>query len=279
MRRLSATIGRVELKPGSVIKSGVKEEMVLILSGDDLFADLLATGLQSLIRSQEEPVVCRTAAEALEQIAEHRFAAAVVQVSPDTEKFLESYRDIDPLLAVIVASDSASSAVNYLRGGPNALALDYVEIKTPDPDFIAKVADLVQNYFRHLKIGDFAIDRQNRTVHFGGTKIDLSPQEFDILVYLARHANTTDFTSYAELASAIYGRKIPQEEAVQLLRQRMYSLKKKLHEAAETDDKAPVLVSQPPQGFRLIPRRRQPRPPRSAKSGEVPGRELIAAGR
>ena len=98
-----------------------------------------------------------------------------------------------------------------------------------------------------FEVGDFRIDLDARRVHAHGHEIRLTPKEFDLFVYMARHPNRV--ISHAALLEAVWGE--ASQEQPEYLRVFMGQLRKKL----EPDPSAPrYLVTEPWVGYRFNPK-------------------------
>jgi len=96
-------------------------------------------------------------------------------------------------------------------------------------------------------IGDFRIDMDARRVHTQGREVRLTPKEFDLFVYMARHPNRV--LTHAALLEAVWGP--ASQEQPEYLRVFMGQLRKKL----EPDPSAPRhLVTEPWVGYRFNPK-------------------------
>ena len=97
-----------------------------------------------------------------------------------------------------------------------------------------------------LDIGDFRIDMDGRRVHTRGREIRLTPKEFDLFVYLARHPNRV--LTHRTLLEAVWGE--ASQEQPEYLRVFIGQLRKKL----EDDPSSPrYLVTEPWVGYRFNP--------------------------
>jgi two-component system KDP operon response regulator KdpE len=98
-----------------------------------------------------------------------------------------------------------------------------------------------------FEAGDFRIDLDTRRVHARGQEVRLTPKEFDLFVYLARHPNRV--IPHAELLEAVWGE--ASQEQPEYLRVFMGQLRKKL----EPDSSNPrYLVTEPWVGYRFSPK-------------------------
>ena len=99
---------------------------------------------------------------------------------------------------------------------------------------------------RVIEIGDFRIDTAARKVTVLHREVRLTPKEFDLLVYMARHPGKV--ISHRALLAAVWGGQ--STEQVEYLRVFVGQLRKKL----EPDAASPrYLVTEPWVGYRLEP--------------------------
>ena len=97
-----------------------------------------------------------------------------------------------------------------------------------------------------FEVGDFRIDLEGRRVHIGGSEIRLTPKEFDLFVYMARHPSRV--ITHRTLLEAVWGE--ASQEQPEYLRVFMGQLRKKL----EPDSSNPrYLVTEPWVGYRFNP--------------------------
>jgi two-component system KDP operon response regulator KdpE len=98
-----------------------------------------------------------------------------------------------------------------------------------------------------FEAGDFRVDMDARRVHTQGREVRLTPKEFDLFVYMARHPNRV--LTHAQLLEAVWGQ--ASQEQPEYLRVFMGQLRKKL----EPDPSTPkYLVTEPWVGYRFNPR-------------------------
>jgi two-component system KDP operon response regulator KdpE len=97
-----------------------------------------------------------------------------------------------------------------------------------------------------LGVGEFCIDFENHRVRVNGQTVRLTPKEFDLFVYMARHPNRV--LRHKALLAAVWGE--ASEEQPEYLRVFMGQLRKKL----ESDPSNPrYLVTEPWVGYRFNP--------------------------
>jgi two-component system KDP operon response regulator KdpE len=98
-----------------------------------------------------------------------------------------------------------------------------------------------------FEAGDFRVDMDSRRVHIGGREVRLTPKEFELFVYMARHPNRV--LTHAALLEAVWGE--ASQEQPEYLRVFMGQLRKKL----EPDPSNPIyLVTEPWVGYRFNPK-------------------------
>ena len=98
-----------------------------------------------------------------------------------------------------------------------------------------------------FEAGDFRVDLDTRRVHARGQEVRLTPKEFDLFVYMARHPNRV--IPHAALLEAVWGE--ASQEQPEYLRVFMGQLRKKL----EPDPSNPrYLVTEPWVGYRFNPK-------------------------
>jgi len=97
-----------------------------------------------------------------------------------------------------------------------------------------------------FEVGDYKVDLEGRRVHDQGNEVRLTPKEFDLFVYMARHPNRV--LTHRTLLEAVWGE--ASQEQPEYLRVFMGQLRKKL----EPDPSNPkYLVTEPWVGYRFNP--------------------------
>ena len=97
-----------------------------------------------------------------------------------------------------------------------------------------------------IEIGDFHIDIPGRIVTVKGAEVRLTPKEFDLLVYLAKHPGKV--LTHRSLLSAVWGS--GSVEQPEYLRVFIGHLRKKLE---PNDDAARYILTEPWVGYRFEP--------------------------
>ncbi len=97
-----------------------------------------------------------------------------------------------------------------------------------------------------IKVGDFEIDVAERSVKVRGHEVRLTPKEFELLTYLARHPNKV--TTHRALLVAVWGAN--SSEQPEYLRVFINHLRKKLE---PEDGSVKYIVTEPWVGYRFEP--------------------------
>ena len=216
---------------------------VLIVDSNAEFGRMVAAGLQMFGHTAD---VALTADEALTHLASLEYSMVVVGL-PSAAAFLRKAKQVDVTLSAVVLSlsPSVADAVEVLRGGPNALAIDY--IVKPEPHLIRRVAEDIDAYFTRLHVGELMVDRKLRRAYWAGEELQLSPVEHAILTAFA--AKPWQDITYEELAQAVYEKPVAHGRAMRMLRAPLSRLRSKLSAAAGRD----VIIYGYNDGNRLIP--------------------------
>ena len=110
---------------------------------------------------------------------------------------------------------------------------------------LRRVAAGKENISEPISQGDFYIDPESRMVRVGGKEIHLTPKEFDLLVYMARHPNKV--LTHRVLLNAVWGGESVQQP--EYLRVFINQLRKKI-EPGETPK---YILTDPWVGYRFQP--------------------------
>ncbi|WP_106767754.1 response regulator transcription factor [Paenibacillus faecalis] len=93
---------------------------------------------------------------------------------------------------IVIGHSGSNEAAAALEAGAN----DYISGHVDDRELLARVSNLLnlfhistQKRNEKIKIGDLQIDPLSRQVSRGGTEIDLTQREYDLLIYLTERVN------------------------------------------------------------------------------------------
>jgi two-component system, OmpR family, KDP operon response regulator KdpE len=149
---------------------------------------------------------------------------------------LEACREIRrrfPRIAVLMLTvrDSEDDKVEALDAGAD----DYVTKPFPVRELVARVRAAVRRSHAPeghsnvvIAIGEITLDPARRLVQKNGQAVHLTPKEFDLLLYLMKHAGLP--VIHARLLSAVWGPEYGNE--LEYLRTFMRQLRKKLEDDA-----------------------------------------------
>jgi two-component system KDP operon response regulator KdpE len=151
-----------------------------------------------------------------------------------------------PIIVLSVKGDDVTK-VKALDLGAD----DYVTKPFSMNELLARVrANLrrapVQDQVQRIEAGDFVIDLDAHTVTVRGREVRLTPKEFELLVYLARHPGKV--VQHRTLLAAVWGTE--NTEQPEYLRVFVGQLRKKLE--PELDQKH-YIMTEPWVGYRFLP--------------------------
>ena len=208
--------------------------------------------LRTVLSSQGYQV--RTAAEgeaALANFAEWRPELVITDLYMPHMDGIELCRRIRALstvpIIVLSVKGEEKSKVEALDSGAD----DYVTKPFGIEELLARVRAALRRGGGDADVasfdaGDFRVDLESRRVHARGQEVRLTPKEFDLFVYMARHPNRV--ITHRTLLEAVWGE--ASQEQPEYLRVFMGQLRKKL----EPDPANPrYLVTEPWVGYRFNP--------------------------
>lgn len=192
----------------------------------------------------------KSGAAALEKLRETRFDLVLLDVNMPGIDGLETCRAIreqsEIAIIMLTVRDNEADTVAALDAGAD----DYVTKPFKTPELSARIrAALRRTPWTHgpsgrLTLGAVEIDFDARQVSSRGRHVHLTPKEFDLLRYLAAHANKV--LTHRELLQAVWGPDYGDQ--VDYLRVVVNQLRKKI----EAKPSAPVhLLTEPWVGYRL----------------------------
>src|SRR4029453_15055970 len=208
--------------------------------------------LRTVLSSQGYQV--RTAAEgevALASFAEFRPELVITDLYMPHMDGIELCRRIRALSAVPIIVLSVKGEERTKVEALDSGADDYVTKPFGIDELLARVraalrrsgADAATASF---EVGEFPVDLESPRVHARGQEIRLTPKEFDLFVYMARHPSRV--ITHRTLLEAVWGE--ASQERPEYLRVFMGQLRKKL----EPDPSNPrFLVTEPWVGYRFNP--------------------------
>jgi two-component system KDP operon response regulator KdpE len=188
---------------------------------------------------------------ALEKLRDARFDLVLLDMNMpgmgglDTCRAIRSQSEI--AIIMLTVRDTDADKVDALDAGAD----DYVTKPYKTPELLARIrAALRRSPSTHepsgrLLLGAAEIDFDARQVSTRGSKVRLTPKEFELLRYLIAHANKT--VSHRELLQAVWGPDYGDQ--VDYLRVFVNQLRKKIEPRPSSPT---LLVTEPWVGYRLV---------------------------
>jgi len=187
---------------------------------------------------------------ALEKLRDARFDLVLLDMNMPGMGGLETCRQIraqsEIAIVMLTVRDSETDKVEALDAGAD----DYVTKPYTVPELMARIrAALRRTPWTHgpngrMAFGAVEVDFDTRQVSSRGRRLRLTPKEFELLRYLAAHANKV--VSHRELLQAVWGPDYGDQ--VDYLRVFVNQLRKKI----EKNPSSPVyLLTEPWVGYRL----------------------------
>jgi two-component system KDP operon response regulator KdpE len=191
-----------------------------------------------------------TAREALDAFASRRPDLVVLDLGlPDrdgNEVCAEIRQTAETPILVLSARGGDQEKVSALERGAD----DYITKPFNSDELLARIRVGLRRTFNaadtgRLDRGGMVIDFDRRRVHIGSREVRLTPKEFELLVFLARHPNRV--IPHRAILMAIWG-----EHAVDRPEQ-LWALVTKVRKKIELDPERPrYLLSEPWVGYQLV---------------------------
>ena len=164
---------------------------LLIIEDNQRIADSLTRGLQE---SGYKTETAGDGASAIRVMQEHSIDLVVLDLGlPDIDgiNLLPKLRKLSPALPVIILT--ARGEVDDRVVGLDAGADDYLTKPFAFSELVARIRALERRGSRksadEIIIEDLILNPIQRSISRAKTPLDLTPKEFDLLVYLAQHIN------------------------------------------------------------------------------------------
>jgi two-component system KDP operon response regulator KdpE len=193
--------------------------------------------------------------QALEKLRDAKFDLVLLDMNMAGMDGLECCRLIrahsEIAIIMLTVRDTEADKVAALDAGAD----DYITKPFSTPELLARIRAALrrtplsqESALAHLALGTVDIDFDSRQVTTRTGHVRLTPKEFDVLRYLASHANKT--VGHRELLQAVWGPDYGDE--VDYLRVVINQLRKKIE---ATPSKPVYLLTEPWVGYRLnLPR-------------------------
>jgi two-component system, OmpR family, KDP operon response regulator KdpE len=204
----------------------------------------------ALVASNYEVEAAGTAAEATKRIATDVPDIVVLDLGLPDGDGREVIRQVrawsDVPIVVLSARDRETDKIEALDLGAD----DFVNKPFGVGELMARMRTALRHRIqRHaetpvLKVGDIEIDSVRHRVMRGGVEVKLSPKEFDLLSFLARHAGMV--VTHKQILAAVWGP--AHTEDTQYLRVYIGHLRQKIE---SNPDDPQVVVTEPGIGYRI----------------------------
>jgi two-component system, OmpR family, KDP operon response regulator KdpE len=192
----------------------------------------------------------RTGEEALEKVREARFDLVLLDMNMPGMGGLDACRELRERseigIIMLTVRDAEADKISALDAGAD----DYITKPFATGELLARIraalrrSPLASAAPARLVLGGVVVDFDSRQVSRGARRVRLTPKEFDLLRYLAAHANKV--VAHRELLQAVWGPDYGDE--VDYLRVVVNQLRKKI----EPQPSKPVyLITEPWVGYRL----------------------------
>jgi two-component system KDP operon response regulator KdpE len=218
--------------PGGEKSVSVSQGKVLIVDDEPSIRRVIRTTFGTLGFDIAEAV---TGEQALPLLHSANFDAVLLDVNMPGMGGIEACREIRrqfPRLSVLMLTvrDTEDDKVEALNAGAD----DYVTKPFPIRELVARVRAAVRRSHAPaghgdvITIGEITLDAARRLVQKNGQAVHLTPKEFDLLLYLMKHAGMP--IMHARLLNAVWGPEYGNE--LEYLRTFMRQLRKKLEDDA-----------------------------------------------
>lgn len=186
------------------------KEKILIIEDEEKIARVISLELE---HEGYDTATAKTGNEGIEQVRQHNWDLVILDIMLPELSGLEVLRrmrasdDVTPVI-LLTARDALPDKVSGLDLGAN----DYMTKPFSIEELLARIRAALRTQQRLLqaderqdvlRIDDLTVNEKSREVKRGTISIDLTPREYDLLVYLMRHQNQV--LSREQLLSSVWG--------------------------------------------------------------------------
>ena len=167
---------------------------VLIIEDDRKMSDALVSGIRS---AGYEVLAASSAEEGFFLVHSGQPDLLLLDLTLPHRNGLDVLRQIrkegiDIRVLILTSHNTVDDRVEGLRSGAD----DYLGKPFSFPELLARMDALLRRFLpptmpASLKVGDLSLDPKNRTACRAGNPLDLTPREFDLLLYLAENGGRT----------------------------------------------------------------------------------------
>jgi two-component system KDP operon response regulator KdpE len=220
---------------------------ILIVDDDPQIRRVLRT---ALVAQDYEVADVRNGEEALERFREGKFDLVILDMNMPGMGGLETCRMIrstsDTSIIMLTVRDAESDKVEALDAGAD----DYMTKPFSSPELLARIRAALRRSIQLatetqvIRFDDVEINFNMRRVVVGNREARLTPKEFDLLQYMAAHANVP--ISHTKLLQSVWGPDYGNE--VEYLRVFINQIRKKIE---KNPSNPKYLITEPWVGYRL----------------------------
>lgn len=225
----------------------MSESRILVVDNEPQIRRVMRT---TLISEGFEVTDARGGDEALDHLRSAKYDLVLLDINMPGITGFETCRAIragsDVPIIMLTVRSAEKDKVEALEAGAD----DYVTKPFSTPELLARIHAALRRHVSsglpqgRLQLGDVEVDFEARQVRFGKGPVHLTYKEFDLLSYLANHANKT--VGHRELLRAVWGPDYGDEH--EYLRVFINRLRKKI-ERKPANPK--YLLTEPWVGYRL----------------------------
>jgi len=179
---------------GAIFRMVPIRSKILIIEDDRKLSAALVSGVES---AGYEVVAAGSAEEGFFMVHSQRPDLLLLDLTLPQRNGLDILRQIrkeglDVRVLILTSHNAIEDRVEGLRTGAD----DYLGKPFSFPELLARIDALLRRFLppspaAPLTIGDLTIDTRTRTASRGGERLDLTPREFDLLLYLAENHGRT----------------------------------------------------------------------------------------
>lgn len=173
---------------------GVERSRVLIIEDDQKLSSALVSGIET---AGYEVFAAASAEEGFFLVHSARPDLLLLDLTLPHRNGLDILRQlradgVDLRVMILTSHNSVDDRIEGLRSGAD----DYLGKPFSFPELLARIDALLRRFVPHtpkaeIQIADLKLNRKTRSATRAGLALDLTPREFDLLVYLTENQGRT----------------------------------------------------------------------------------------
>lgn len=185
------------------------KEKILIVEDEEKIARVISLELNY---EGYETATAKNGREGLDMLQAHRWGLVLLDIMLPELNGIEVLRrmrssgDLTPVI-LLTARDSLPDKVSGLDQGAN----DYITKPFKIEELLARIRAILRTHRQInqmkqqelLTIGDLTVNEKSHEVNRNGKQIELTPREFDLLVFLMKHPNQV--LTREQMLSSVWG--------------------------------------------------------------------------